>query len=409
MNTKREYAAIDIFRLAAAFMIVAIHTGPLENISKTADFLVTYCIGRIAVPFFLMVTGYFVLSGFNRKKIEKYLLRTLIMYVGVTLLYLPFTIYAGNLPKGVGGWLKWFLMDGSFYHLWYLPAALLGCVITALLLKFCPLPVSGCAVALLYVTGLLGDSCYGLVSELEPLKSIYDALFAMSAYTRNGIFYAPAFLWIGALLRGREKQGGLSAGETGCRTKAKMLGQTPAETGYRTKTVWILFAVFLLMMLGEGYFTWSMGMQRHNSMYLMLLPVSGLLLAGLLGAGGRVNAVTAMARPVSMWIYLLHPLCIIGIRGVAKVIKGQKILVDNQLVFYILVCITSFIAGIAIELMREVLKRKSGSRAGNAGEDLKEELREFAGQKPGEAEDGRYMACKEDCDVSQGKSVDRTE
>ena len=388
MNARKEYAAIDIFRLASAFMIVAIHTGPLENISKTADYLVTYCIGRIAVPFFLMVTGYFVLAGFNRKKIEKYLLRTLMMYVGATLLYLPFTIYAGNLPKGAGGWVKWFLMDGSFYHLWYLPAALMGCVITALLLKFCPLPVSGCAVALLYVTGLLGDSCYGLVSELEPLKSIYDALFTMSTYTRNGIFYAPAFLWIGANLGRREKQDSLSVNETPHRERDEMPGTREAHF---KAAVWILFAVFLVMMLGEGYYTWSMGLQRHNSMYLMLLPVSGLLFVGLLGVGGKVNAAV---RPVSMWIYLLHPLCIIGIRGVAKVLGWQKILVDNQLVFYILVCISSFMSGIVMELLRKVLKCKSRIRAGKAGGKESEEL---------------YMSREEDGDVSQGKSVDRTE
>ena len=65
MRQRKNYGAIDDFRLIAAFLIVAIHTSPLESFSETADFLVTYCIGRIAVPFFLMVTGYFVLAPYQ--------------------------------------------------------------------------------------------------------------------------------------------------------------------------------------------------------------------------------------------------------------------------------------------------------------------------------------------------------
>ena len=66
MRQRKNYAAIDNFRLIAALLIVAIHTGPLESFSGTADFLVTYCAGRIAVPFFLMVTGFFVLAPYQK-------------------------------------------------------------------------------------------------------------------------------------------------------------------------------------------------------------------------------------------------------------------------------------------------------------------------------------------------------
>ena len=64
MRRRKNYGAVDNFRLIAAFLIVAIHTAPLESFSETADFLVTYCIGRVAVPFFLMVTGFFVLAPY---------------------------------------------------------------------------------------------------------------------------------------------------------------------------------------------------------------------------------------------------------------------------------------------------------------------------------------------------------
>ena len=56
-----KYNGIDCFRLIAAFLIIAIHIGPLSSINNTLDFGFTYVLCRIAVPFFLMTTGYFIL------------------------------------------------------------------------------------------------------------------------------------------------------------------------------------------------------------------------------------------------------------------------------------------------------------------------------------------------------------
>ena len=116
-----RYPGIDYFRMAAALMVVAIHIAPFSGWSKEADFLLTYCAGRVAVPFFFMTTGYFVLaayvrSGFCRKRsFCKYLLKTTGLYLAVTVLYLPLTIYAGNLPHGIGGFLKAILFGGICY------------------------------------------------------------------------------------------------------------------------------------------------------------------------------------------------------------------------------------------------------------------------------------------------------
>ncbi len=59
------------------------------------------------------------------------------MYAISTLLYLPVNIYAGtfrteHLAKEL---LKDIVFDGTFYHLWYLPAAMIGATIAWLLLK----------------------------------------------------------------------------------------------------------------------------------------------------------------------------------------------------------------------------------------------------------------------------------
>ena len=103
---------IDGFRLIAALMIVAIHTGPLSSWSEEADALVTYTLGRVAVPFFLMVTGYFVLApALEGQSAARWWKRAAALYLLATLLYLPISLYAGNLPRTPAAFLRWLLLD----------------------------------------------------------------------------------------------------------------------------------------------------------------------------------------------------------------------------------------------------------------------------------------------------------
>ena len=67
MRQRQAYTGIDIFRWAAAFLIVAIHTSPLASFSETGDFILTRVIARVAVPFFLMTTGFFCLMESHRE------------------------------------------------------------------------------------------------------------------------------------------------------------------------------------------------------------------------------------------------------------------------------------------------------------------------------------------------------
>ncbi len=72
----KTFAGIDYFRFIAAFFVIAIHISPLSVLSEGIDYLITYCIGRIAVPFFFMTTGYFVLARYILiLKNDKYFLK----------------------------------------------------------------------------------------------------------------------------------------------------------------------------------------------------------------------------------------------------------------------------------------------------------------------------------------------
>lgn len=328
-----RYPGIDGFRLAAAFMIVAIHTAPLASFSATADYLFTYVFCRIGVPFFFMVTGYFVLAPALSNKEESngrlwfHLKKMGLLYAAAALLYAPVMVYAGQFTQfhSVGSVLKALLVDGTFYHLWYLPASITGILVLVLLARACRnrwnLLVP--AVALLYLIGLGGDTYYGLLSHNLFLKGFYDGIFAFSTYTRNGIFFAPTFLLLGAAVRRRKHR----------------LSPSVCAAG---------FFLSLAAMLAEGWLTHFLGWQRHNSMYLMLPAVMLFCFEGLLQFRGRAFK---KLPPVSMWIYLLHPICIILVRGIAKAAGLTALLVENSAGHYLAVCALSLLAAMAVEFV----------------------------------------------------------
>lgn len=348
MNTSPKTAlsqtgtAIDPFRVAAAFLIVAIHTAPLSTYSETADFLTAYCLGRIAVPFFLMTTGYFALGPFLADPalpvsvLLRNMQKTALLYLGATLLYLPVNIYSGKLPA-LKDLLKVLVFDGTFYHLWYLPAALLGMLLLALLSRFCRPRALFVICLLLYLAGLLGDSWYGLIAGITPVKTLYDGLFQISSYTRNGIFYAPIFLFLGARI---------SFVRVSKRRDAAMVYLSAALT-------------FLVLMLGEGYLTFALKWQRHNSMYLFLVPGIYFLFLLLLSLPGKNSP---FLRRTTLLIYLLHPLVIILIRGFAKVTRLSSYLVENSLLHYLAVSAGSFAIAFCLALAQDKVMQKRRSK-----------------------------------------------
>lgn len=106
----------------------------------------------------------------------------LLLYAGATLLYLPLRLYSGALPGPLDLLLD-LVFDGTFYHLWYFPALLLGLALTALAprraLWYC-VP--------LYLLGLLGDSL--LRSHRPPCRPSGPATtFSSAALTRPGTAY----------------------------------------------------------------------------------------------------------------------------------------------------------------------------------------------------------------------------
>lgn len=337
----KKFAGIDYFRQAAAFMVIAIHISPLSGWNKGIDYLITYCIGRIAVPFFFMTTGYFVLAPYvfsnfkNKYTIHKYLVKNIRLYLIVTVLYIPISIYSKNMPKTIIEVIKQLFFDGTFYHLWYFPAAIIGCIILVYLIKKSMQSTIYFSL-IAYIIGLFGDSYYGLIENVPLIRLLYTGIFSISSYTRNGIFFAPIYILLGMLL---------TASKFHCQEKVCKLG--------------LILSLFFMLL--EGWVTYSLNLQKHNSMYLFLPLVMYFLFQLLLRVPGKAPT---WIRGNSMILYIIHPAVIIVLRGIAKVTKLTKILIDNTFIQYISICVLSLIAAFCIQVFlerknRNVPKRKS--------------------------------------------------
>ena len=350
-----NYAGVDYFRIVAAVMVIGIHTAPFSGISKAFDFLLTYCAGRVAVPFFFMTTGYFVLGSWRKSgnnagsKVLRSIKKTLFLYAVSIVLYLPVNFYSGGLPESAGKFIRMLIFDGTFYHLWYFPAVIIGCFTVMMLLKKFPAGIVLVISILLYLIGVGGDSYFGIAARVPVLEHMYDVIFAVSSYTRNGIFYAPIFLLMGQMLR--ERKASIEKTENTAGT-----ARTDSRTGRKNSTVrdistgWNIagLCISLTLMLIEGYLTFSLDLQRHNSMYLFLPSVMYFLFRLLLSVPGYAPGWT---RDVSMIVYIIHPGVLIALRGIAGAAGLDWLLAENALVQFISVSAASFAAAVLIDLV----------------------------------------------------------
>ena len=318
INKREEYAGIDKFRMVAAIMIIAIHTSPLLSISHEADFVLTRILARVAVPFFFMCTGYFLLPGciesreYGRGIVLKFLAKTGILYGAAILVYLPVNIYSGYF-KGKPNLLKDLVFDGSFYHLWYIPASIIGFMIVYSLLSKLNIKMVAAISFILYFIGLFGDSYYGISEKLNVIKSSYGVLFSCFDYTRNGLFFAPVFIALGGIIADSKKEYSITKNIVG-------------------------FAFAFTALTAEALILNHYYLQRHDSMYIMLVPVMIFLFRMLLSIKGESQKTL---RDISLLVYILHPLCIIFVRGFAKVLNLEAYLIGNSLLHFIAVTVVT--------------------------------------------------------------------
>ena len=159
--------------------------------------------------------------------------------------------------------------------------------------------------------GLGGDSYYGLTCQLPALEALYGGIFQIFAYTRNGLFFTPLFL---------------------------LLGAAGVRWSVRTSAAGLCAA--FAAMTAEGLWLHGLQVQRHDSMYMLLPLVMVCLFSLLLGLNRGERRL---------------------VRGGAEVLGLEGPLVENSMGHFLAVLASSAAASWALWLAwsRRPLKRSN--------------------------------------------------
>lgn len=292
VGTKRQYGAIDIARYVSALLVVAIHVYPFVDMSPVFNQYFIAIVCRLAVPFFFVVSGYFFFRKIrrneteeNREKLKDYLWRIGKIYLIWTVIYLPYTIWnyasVGFSWQSIFSWVRDFFLNGSYYHLWFLPAMMLGMAIVWFLYEKRGMMFTLKVSLGLYVVGYL-INIYAPYWETLPYVSILYGFFQKTLVTaRDGFFFAPMFLSLGLLL-----------------AKTRRVRARAAGTA---------FAISMVLLVGEVAIYGKLGILEDLScMFLMLIPAVFFLVDWLLVLRVPWNPGYRTLRQDSLLIYTSH-------------------------------------------------------------------------------------------------------
>ncbi|MCF0105903.1 MAG: acyltransferase family protein [Holdemanella sp.] len=210
MIGKKRYVSIDIAKYVAVLLVICVHTFPLVEISSLLNTYWIQTICRLAIPFFFASAGFFFFRKWdedpevNKRNLIRFEKRVLKLYLIWTVIYLPYTIWdyakAGFSVLSIVSYLRDFLLNGSYYHLWVLPTIMLAMPLVSMMYQRFGLlnTLKTCLIA--YIIGYF-INVYGPVWEQVPVVSfIYEFFMKAFATSRNGIFFGPIFIGIGLLL-----------------------------------------------------------------------------------------------------------------------------------------------------------------------------------------------------------------
>lgn len=206
---QKSVKSIDIAKLLAAIMIIALHTSPLEDFTRIGDkALIGLC--RIGVPLFFTMSAYlfFLKEGDYGSRLKKYCLRILKFWIVYSILGI--IILKPQLGLNI---IRTFLFDG-FGVVWFFHGLIVAMSLFVLLLVIngdgdlkwyvYAIPI------ILYICSLAMNTYFSVlpVGGQVFLETYYYPVFVTA---RNGLFSGTIYMLIGYLAAKKEKKQSLKS------------------------------------------------------------------------------------------------------------------------------------------------------------------------------------------------------
>jgi surface polysaccharide O-acyltransferase-like enzyme len=184
--------ALDILKLSMAFMVVGIHAEFLKDISVDWSYFTAYGIFRIAVPVFLLISGFYFYQTLENNKTLIWFKRCLLLYCFWMLVYSIFWFKPAELS------LKMFFIQliVGYYHLWYV-AGMIGAAVILLVIRRFNSPMLIFISIATYLIGVVIQYA-GNYHLLENAR--LDNIININFVHRNALFFSLPFFCIGYLI-----------------------------------------------------------------------------------------------------------------------------------------------------------------------------------------------------------------
>ncbi|EHO30484.1 hypothetical protein HMPREF0982_00098 [Erysipelotrichaceae bacterium 21_3] len=307
-----QYQNLDLFRFLSSIIIIVLHARPFFTVSYEIDMAINNIIGRICVPFFFFISGYFAAKQEQKKPdyIRSYIRSMIPVYLLWSAVYLPWSLSLAapyiqqvsgllctiGLPTAIQNLLLLLLVplavivallySGVYYHLWYFPALLLS----MLVLRWWKRKYSlRGLLTVSFVLLLFGatETYYGFCGQF--FQSLLHYYYAVFFTTRNFLFFALFYVTLGYWM-GKQEQ--------------------PASS-----LCFLKLLLSIAALVGEGMLLQTT--QRLDSNILLAcVPLVYYLFSCLLYTNIHVPQLSGIPfRAISKYYYLVHPLMILFVHA----------------------------------------------------------------------------------------------
>ena len=214
---KKKIYSLYITKFILSFFVIALHTFYLFD-NPIANITILLKIFHVAVPFFFITSGYLLfvkirlpLDQDGKKRIKKYLLHILFLYLLWFIIYIPLAIYGAyisndNLIEFIIYTTRKFLFVGESYYswnLWYLHGLIIAVLLCVILLKLKIKPkYIVCIGVIIFIFGRILDYSLSLDNSTFPIiiQKFINLYLWLFERVRNGFFIGFVYVAIGLLL-----------------------------------------------------------------------------------------------------------------------------------------------------------------------------------------------------------------
>lgn len=307
-----QYQNLDLFRFLSSIIIIVLHVRPFFTVSYEIDMAINNIIGRICVPFFFFISGYFAAKQEQKKPdyIRSYIRSMIPVYLLWSTVYLPWSLSLAapyiqqvsgllctiGLPTAIQNLLLLLLVplavivallySGVYYHLWYFPALLLSMLVLRWWKRKYSLRV---LLTVSFVLLLFGatETYYGFCGQF--FQSLLHYYYAVFFTIRNFLFFALFYVTLGYWM-GKQEQ--------------------PASS-----LCFLKLLLSIAALVGEGMLLQTT--QRLDSNILLAcVPLVYYLFSCLLYTNIHVPQLSEIPfRAISKYYYLVHPLMILFVHA----------------------------------------------------------------------------------------------